>query len=54
MRPRVLNSRTPEFKKFLADVKPSDFDKYDRSHGGSSRPEDSKGPADDEDNGKKP
>ena len=34
-----VNKDIEEFKKFLQDVKPSDFDKYDRSHGGSSKPD---------------
>ena len=29
-----VNKDIEEFKKFLADVKPSDFERYDRSHGG--------------------
>jgi bifunctional DNase/RNase len=45
-----VNKDIEEFKKFLQDVKPSDFDKYDRSHGGSNRPEHPKG----EDDEKKP
>lgn len=37
-----VNRDIEEFKKFLEDVKPSDFDKYDRSHGGDTDPPDSK------------
>jgi bifunctional DNase/RNase len=33
-----VNKDIEEFKKFLEDVKPSDFDRYDRSHGGGSGP----------------
>jgi hypothetical protein len=28
-----VNKDIDEFKKFLRDVKPSDFEKYDRAHG---------------------
>lgn len=49
-----VNKDIEEFKKFLQDVKPSDFDKYDRSHGGSSRPDSPEDKPTDEDDGKKP
>jgi bifunctional DNase/RNase len=34
-----VNKDIDEFKKFLEDVKPSDFDRYDRSHGGGAGPD---------------
>lgn len=39
-----VNKDIAEFKKFLADVKPSDFDRYDRAHGEKPR-DDSDGEA---------
>jgi hypothetical protein len=38
-----VNKEIEEFKKFLEDVKPSDFERYDRSHGGGSGPDRPKG-----------
>jgi bifunctional DNase/RNase len=46
-----VNKDIEEFKKFLEDVKPSDFERYDRSHGGGSgpdKPKDDEGPEDGE------
>jgi len=40
--PEKVNKEIDDFKKFLEDVKPSDFERYDRSHGGGSGP--SRGP----------
>ena len=37
-----VNKDIAEFKKFLSDVKPSDFERYDRSHG-HDKPEDESG-----------
>jgi bifunctional DNase/RNase len=35
-----VNKEIDEFKKFLQDVKPSDFERYDRSHGGHDESKD--------------
>jgi bifunctional DNase/RNase len=46
-----VNKDIEEFKKFLEDVKPADFERYDRSHGGGSGPDRPK-PKDDDEGGK--
>ncbi len=40
-----VNREIEDFKKFLADVKPSDFERYDRTHPPTSEgPDPAKGP----------